>query len=312
MINPKIKNLLAKVGIRNKYDAERHALYKRLKKQLDAIESETDNSGTVIIVFSKDRAMQLDALLRSYYHYAVHPIPVRVLYHASSPEYRKSYSEVLDIYKDNPIFFREEEHFKNDLIEELRFLPCAKILFLVDDVLFKRKIDMREFTSINPRKCISSLRLGSHLKYAYTLERNQALPSFKKLVGHPEMLSWNWSKGDGDWEYPLSVDGNLFDTREIRILVEGLGFKAPNSFEEALQLLKPYFANRKGLCYPESVVVNNPCNKVQMENDNTYGEIGVEELDQKWAAGYRIDFEEFEGLRNISAHQELSYRFVKR
>ncbi|MFT5666010.1 MAG: hypothetical protein ACI9DK_000187 [Vicingaceae bacterium] len=304
-----IKALLANFGIRNKYDADRHSEYTKLKKKLEKSSSVKNTEVAKIVVFSKDRAMQLDALLRSYFHYTTNPVPVRILYHASSAEFSEGYKQLQNIFSEKQVEFVQEKKFKPDLIQLFNRLNCSKVIFMVDDLMFKRNIDFGQFTSIDTKQCVASLRLGNHLNYAYTLEEKQPLPKFEKIEN---LLSWSWQKAMGDWAYPLSVDGHLFDKEELEILVNELVYKAPNSFEEALQLMNPLFAKRRGLCFPTSVIVNNPCNKVQVENDNLFGEISIEQLNQKWLEGFRIEFEEHKDLKNTSAHQELRFNFVKR
>jgi hypothetical protein len=98
---------------------------------------------------------------------------------------------------------------------------------------------------------------------------------------------------------------------EFKVLVSQLDYKAPNSFEEALQVMWPLYSQRTGLCYKKSVVVNNPCNKVQVENENIAGNISIEELNEKYLDGFVIDFLEYQDIENKSAHQELPIQFIK-
>ena len=98
----------------------------------------------------------------------------------------------------------------------------------------------------------------------------------------------------------------------MKVLVEELEYKAPNSFEEALQLMNPLYSKRLGLCYKESVIINNPCNKVQLENNNIAGQVSIHELNDKWVEGLRINYKEYKGIANESAHQELLLSFIER
>jgi ubiquinone/menaquinone biosynthesis C-methylase UbiE len=70
--------------------------------------------------------------------------------------------------------------------------------------------------------------------------------------------------------------------------------------------------DRYGLCYTKSRIINIPCNKVQIENSNTYGDIDQEFLLKKWEAGYQIDFRKFYGFVNQSAHQNVDFTLVPR
>ncbi|MBL4707511.1 MAG: hypothetical protein JKY48_03615 [Flavobacteriales bacterium] len=307
-----IKKALAAIGIRNKYDNHRFRKFSELNRKIEQHTSFSNDSSAVIVIFSKDRAMQLDALLRSYFHFCKNTIPVYILYHASAEEFKNGYKELISSYKDKNVEFNEEQSFRNDLVRVFDRISASKILFLVDDLVFKNPLDLNTFTSIDTKKYVASLRMGKHLSFAYTLQKEQGLPKFNKSKKYPDMMSWSYRNSELDWAYPLSVDGHLFDFNELKIIVGELEFKAPNSFEEALQLMNPLFENRVGLCYEESIIVNNPCNKVQLENNNISGEMTIEELNNKWLSGYRIEFEKYKGILNNSAHQELTLEFVKR
>lgn len=308
-----IKNIAATFGIRSAYDEQRHRLYLSLKERIELAEkdaTELKKGSSCLIVFSKDRAMQLEALLRSFFFYVTHPGSVKVLFAASSPEHEKGYQKLIDQYTDR-VSFAKETNFRSDLIKLFDSVEEEKVLFMVDDIFFKSAVDFSDFEKIDPKHEVLSLRLGNHLSYAYTLQKEQPLPRFYETNGNSTLLSWRWKEGKYDWEYPLSVDGHLFNTYELKILVNELEYKAPNSFESALQVMDPLFLTRKGLCYSQSIIVNNPCNKVQEENDNIHGTVSIEELNDKWLSGYRIDFESYKGLKNKSAHEDLPLKFIK-
>lgn len=255
--------------------------------------------------------MQLDALLASYFHFVQDPSELVVLYHASSNIYKEAYDRLIENYGDFAIDFVEEKQFKDDLIALFEKIESSKVLFLVDDLMFKNKVNFQDFIAIDTNRYVPSLRMGQHLKKSYTTGNHQALPSFSKEGHLANMLSWDYFSAEYDWAYPLSVDGHLFNKREIKVFVDELEYKAPNSFEEALQLAKPFYKDRKGLCYEKSIIINNPCNKVQSENDNISGNLSIEELNQSYLNGFRINFKSVEGIENISAHQEVEVELIK-
>jgi len=314
MLKNIIKNIASKFGLvlLSAYDSKRQEKYLEITEQLAnslTVSYETDCS---IIIFSKDRAMQLDALLGSFFHFAKNPPALKIIYRASSNPFESAYDEVKTAYIANNVEFIKEQNFKADLTTALETINSSKVFFLVDDIIFKETVDFNYFEKIDPKKQILSLRLGKHLNFAYTLQKEQKLPDLSPSKEFNQLLSWDWNLAEYDWAYPLSVDGNLFDTSEVKIMVNHLNYKAPNSFEEALQLMTPLYAQRRGLCFEKSVIVNNPCNKVQTENPNVHGAITIEELNNKWLEGYRIDFKTFQGIENKSAHQELPLKFIKR
>ena len=314
MIKKSLKALARKFGLHliSDYDFQKRNMYLKVLERMLLSSKETCSSACSIIIFSKDRAMQLDALLRSMYHYSLNPPKVFVLYNSSNQLFDSAYQELISAHKHKEAHFIKEVNFNQDLKSLFLKVTTPKVLFLVDDLMFKNQVDFKRFSEVDTKLFVASLRMGNHLRFSYTLQREQKAPMFENNSEFQEMINWSYQQGELDWAYPLSVDGHLFDTQEMKVLVEELNYKAPNSFEEALQIMTPLFKKRTGVCFKESIIVNNPCNKVQVENNNIAGHISIEELNEKWLEGFRINFEEHKGLLNESAHQELGISFLKR
>jgi len=108
-----------------------------------------------------------------------------------------------------------------------------------------------------------------------------------------------------DWNYPLSVDGHFFARREMAAMAALISFDAPNSFENQLQIFRPWFLNRYGIGYKKSKIMNIPCNRVQTEVNNLSGNIDAAEMLAQWQQGYQIDYKKLFGMINESVHQEI-------
>jgi hypothetical protein len=265
------------------------------------------------IVFSKDRPLQLFALLSSYAELVRDPPPLHVLYRASDEAYRTAYEEAL---RASPAPLGEvilEGSFREDLLALLDGIEAQRVFFLVDDIVFVREVDLAPLVRLDPSRFVPSLRLGAHLSRSYTRGREQPLPPFQDgILDDPDLLCWRWRDGALDWGYPLSVDGHLFSTAEMRVLARTVGFSAPNSFEGALQDHLGRFADRLGVCHREARILNVPCNKVQGEFPNRFGAIDAATLLEVWQSGRRLDHRRLYGIVNESAHQEVELAFVSR
>jgi hypothetical protein len=274
---------------------------------------EASGASLEVIIFSKDRALQLHALLESiFYNFSV-PVPIHILYRASNEEQELSYREVAEVFAPNKVSFTRESQFRRDLLKLMQDIKSKKLIFLVDDIVFVEPLDILDFAQINTEEYVASLRLGDHLNFSYTTQQEQPLPAFVADAGlGQDKISWQWDKGQLDWHYPLSVDGHLFSVNEIKVMLPLLDFKAPNSLEEAMQILAPLYLKRKGIAYKKSRIVNIPCNKVQSENNNISEEVDIEFLLKKWQDGYKIDFLKIQKLRNTSAHQFVPFEYIKR
>ncbi len=265
------------------------------------------------IVFSRDRPLQLFALLSSYAELVRDPPPLHVLFLATGDAYRAAYDEVFRLSPAPLGRVIAERAFRDDLVALVNEVVAPRLFFLVDDIVFIREVDLAPLTALDAGRFVPSLRLGEHLRRAYTFDRDQPLPPFRRrAVRDPDLLCWRWKDGALDWGYPLSVDGNVFSTGEMRILARTLKFSAPNSFEAALQVHARRFRKRLGVCHREARVLNVPCARVQVEIDNRSGNVDPGELLEVWRSGRRLDHRRLYGIRNESAHQEVELVFVTR
>jgi len=263
-------------------------------------------------IFSKDRPLQLHALLSSIVSYCS-PLPsVLVLYRASNDKFRRCYGEVfkelsgrLDV-----LAVHEDYSFADHVRLMVDFIATPTIAFLVDDIVFIRPFDFKDLLPWSKRGYIPSLRLGFQTTYSYMTDSTQKLPPFRKKGG---FLTWSWGQGGLDWSYPLSVDGNLFDRQEIRRLLTQIKFHSPNTLEQSLQKFNPVFRRKTGICFFNPVLLNIPCNKVQSDFvGNRSGELDTHQLVKVWESGKRIYFEAFRDISTNSVHVELPLTFVPR
>lgn len=267
------------------------------------------------IVFSKDRALQLHALLSSYLEKVVSPVPLHILYHTSTPSHQKAYEEVIAIFLNKFSFIKQSSNnsFRDNLITLLDSVPAQKVFFLVDDVLFIEDFDVRDFAKFNTDKIVPSLRMGLNLKKCYPVQKEQPLPELISCADSDgDIIFWEWNQGIYDWSYPLSVDGHFFSTQEITAMTKLIRFSAPNTYEDQLQKFRRFFLIRMGVCYKKPKIVNIPCNKVQKENKNICGNTHQDYLLEQWLKGYQMDYRSLYGFSNISAHQEIPFEFIKR
>lgn len=268
------------------------------------------------IVFSKDRAMQLHALLDSYREMAEHGAVLRVLFACSSRRHARAYRELREMFEAEQVEFVKQPRwprFKNWVLAALRSLDADEVFFLVDDDIFVRSVDFADLAAIRPRECVFSLRLGTCLRRSYALDREQPLPPFRSEHPFgPEKLVWRWSEGTADWGYPLSLDGHVYDRRELIGMMEAFDFRGPNSLEGGLEAhFGDSFRERLGASYRDPVIVNIPANRVQDEVRNRHGGLHHDRLLELWERGYRIDRAPIRGIRPESCHLEIDFEFQK-
>lgn len=264
------------------------------------------------VVFSKDRAMQLHALLNSYFETKVGECEIVVIYKSSTEAHKQAYEEVANIFGTKIKFVEQGKYagFRECLEQTVSLLPKGKMFLLVDDIVFTETVDYHFLASLDVSDTVFSLRMGEHLNYSYVVDSSQPLP--KTVEVKDGYLTWQWSEGKLDWGYPLSVDGHIFSTSEVLLWIKYLEFSSPSSFEMALQKLKHIYRNKLGMSFRKSRIVNIPANKVQDEINNLHGAIHQEDLLQKWFDGLAIDHTQFRGWKNRSVHQEANFVYMKR
>lgn len=274
--------------------------------------SPADNT-CCLFVFSKDRPLQLYALLESYAEKSTNHIPVKVLFKASDSRFKMAYTEVqsLCLQLKIDVEFFEEKNFKTDLIYILSIIDFGKILFIVDDNIFIRSFDCSVFNIIDPIENLLSLRLGQSIEYSYTTQEKFSQPLFSQ-IDFEGLLSFEWGDAPFEWDYPFSLDGHLFSFAEIKFAATVCDYTGPNSFESALVNFSFIKLKRPGLCFPHSIILNLPINKTQNENDNIAGELSSEECLKIWNSGMKFNWQDLTGHIPKSCHEEHYLTLVRR
>lgn len=271
------------------------------------------------VVFSMDRALQLHALLFSYFALARNAVPITVLYRCSAPEHAVAYEDLRQLLQGHPVEFVHQDassEFRVHLLRILHAIDASRVFFLVDDDLFIESVDMADFMAADTAQEVASLRLGTSLRRSYVVDKDQPLPAFSpsrpEENGPTEKLRWRWQSGTLEWGYPLSLDGHLFDRGEFIAMAELIPFHSPNSLEANLQLFNRVFQLRDGVCYRNPIIVNVPCNVVQKDFPNRHGSLATHQLLEFWQQGLSIDYGRLRGLRPEATHQEIDLHFVPR
>jgi len=256
------------------------------------------------IIFSKDRGCQLELLLRSIKKYFKEwkEYSINVLYTYSNDDFGKGY----DITKKlHPEFnYKFEENFKIDLLSLIDENKKYTIFF-VDDIVFKEKFSIDDdkvklFDKDDNILCLS-LRLHPNLTYCY--------PARVRMIKPPldEYNRFKWIGKSGDYGYPMSLDGHLFRTSDIIDKFKKFNYYNPNTLESSLAMSpirKPLM-----LMYDKSIIINNPANKVQNFNNNVYGNISAKFINDQYLNGKKISLKSYDGVDNISCHQEIDIIF---
>ena len=270
---------------------------------------------TQIIIFTRDRPLQCDLLLKSMsLHLAKNEYDkddTLVLYSSSSEQYYDGYRACIRENKDFK-FFNEIGFYKN-LKDAISLLEKDYILFLTDDSIFVNKFSIKEIEdrmSHNHRLLSFSLRLGLNTKYCYSLSVSQGIPPYN--IVDDKFMVWDWKHALYDWSYPMEVSSSIMRTKHIKEIVDKHSFVNPNWLEWFMaQYAINFYKNfPQSMSYLKSVAFSSPINKVDPHNKNRASnnkEYSTENLLQKYLDGLRIDPENFSSTIPSAAHQEAYF-----
>jgi len=265
------------------------------------------------IIFSKDRALQLHALLSSYFEHVQDQVPIHILYRSSSAPHRKAYDEVFVLFNSGIQTVRRETDFREDLLGIMESMKSSKVMFLVDDILFINPIELGGFARLPSQIFVPSLRLGNQISFSYVYQKPLPLPIFiPDILDDNNKLCWIWEQGEMDWAFPLSLDGHIFSRQEIIIMIKNFGFSSPNSLERIMQQFEGIYKKRYGVCPLQSVIVNIPCNRVKADYDYHHGNIHQNFLLKKWEEGLQMNYEKLYHWNNQGVHEEIPIEFIPR
>ncbi|KAF0219373.1 MAG: hypothetical protein FD174_2072 [Geobacteraceae bacterium] len=273
----------------------------------------------LILIFSRDRALQLDATMHSLLLHCkdVKSADTRVLFTTTNPVHANQY-ELLkrEYHKFGFIQFVVENDFNRDTIDLLA--PCEHVLFLVDDNIFVADFSLCsivENLSRNPDALGFSLRLGTNTQYCYALDTPQPVPDFTRIS--ERILKFRWTDAEHDFGYPLEVSSSLYRTADLMPFLLTFPFRNPNTLEAEMSARKDYFSHKYPflLCPQTSLTFCNPINKVQnVALDNRAGsatEYTPESLAEMFMDGYRIDVKTYAGFIPNACHQEVGLKFMR-
>ncbi len=286
-----------------------------LKPRLEDWQQKLTTPPVVGLVFSKDRAMQLDATLHSFYVRCQDPqlVQMKVLYLATNEQLRRQYQVLQRDYPE--VTFVEEKNFKEQVLTLQN--NHQFVLFLVDDNLFVRDFSIQAIIdALNkyPDTLGFSLRLGWNTVYCYTQCCLQKVPPFEDIENGAIM--YDWTQAEQDFGYCLEISSSLYRIADLKILLQQLPYDHPNTLESVLSLQQGRFSHRgRLLCNKFTIAFCTPINRVQEICANDFGRIfsySIEELRDKFSQGYRIDVEKYKNYLPMACHEEVELHFVQR
>lgn len=228
------------------------------------------------IIFSRDRAAQLDLLLQSLEKNTMsgNTASTAVLWKASDDDYVRGYDRVQELWP--LVRFHYEQDFDTDFRAPLVFADSGYVTFLCDDDVLYRKVPA---------------------VYPADVMANEDVLTFSLRLKDPWEQPWTWHDlPRHDWGYPGSIDGHTFRVSDVLRMVEGQTIENPLMLEtilahrcDAFRWWRPYMA-----AYAEQALVGVPVNTVADDQRRPHGEFHSQPayaLNQRFLNGERIDLD---------------------
>lgn len=222
------------------------------------------------LIFTKDRPMQLDLLLRSIERFVKVPHYLSIVLHASD-------KRILDDYISlDQRYILDNSDFKKSVLQAVK-RPTKYICTMVDDDVFTR-----------------SLILDSRIDDPGVNCFNLHIPALGDGV-------WNWTVEGGDYGYPMTLSSTIWRSDYLIPLLKKYDYHHPNTLEDAL-----HYNNDRGRRYllaaERNPAVNVPDNRVQSTHPNVTNGGDASYLLDMFRRNRRINLEKV--VAYVNSHPE--------
>jgi hypothetical protein len=285
-----------------------------------------------VFIPSYNRPLQLHALLESIIlrDKAGLLSNIHVRYQGTTTALANSYVHV----KNNEAFRHID--FKNksdkglgyDMLEVMGNSKYKYFCVITDDSLFYRDFNL-EYSQLNylfnicdlnhfTFRCGLNTIIVDYINQEYKeYLKSSPLTDSDRTGCSPTERIFDWTKHTNHYGFPCALDGTLFNREHIlKYTLESVGVDFDYRKWECKvnELMRSKIEKPVAACFKESVLINSPNNMV---SDGPYcknGEVHkytVEELNNKYLAGEKIDIRAIDPNSIVSVQQELPLKFIK-
>ncbi|MBR3883920.1 MAG: hypothetical protein IKJ31_04095 [Bacteroidaceae bacterium] len=273
-----------------------------------------------IIIFSFNRALQLDTLVNSLISNWENPrYEIDILYNTTNIEFQKGYEILIKklsgyknirFHKENPIpdqwsfqelsnihnfiryfkygnKFKPKSNFRSLCIDIIKGSNSNNVMFMTDDAMFIRKVDITDNT-------LEWVNEGAKDRQ-YSLRCGVDMNSFNenKIEQNEHTLDWNFYEcaSNTNWGYPFSVDAHIYSKEVVLSLFKKYIFCNPNTLEGAInsQVYRKTLLGR-GKASDKPYLLSYPINMVQTVANNESLGVSCEMLNKMYLDGYTLNY----------------------
>jgi len=262
------------------------------------------------VIFSKDRACQLDLLLRSIKDNFQELKNAKILYLGTNKEFEKGYEIIKPLYPE--FEWIKETNFVVDVLKLFYSFKKEFIVNFVDDEIVIRNMPVQNALNFlrNPNVHCISLRMAPHINYCYTGNLVDPPPQFQKTEN---LYIWDWRKAqtpNGDWNYPSCINSHIYKTEEFIRYISVIQFQHPNGLEANFNNLRNNF-QQYNICFEKSKSINI-ANNLTQTGTNRHGNIlewQLDNMNKQLILGRRLSIKPFYNFENTLATFEKEYEW---
>jgi hypothetical protein len=266
------------------------------------------------LIFSKDRACQLDLLLRSVsdnFH-ELDKKNIRIIYKSSNDDFEKGYNNLISMYPE--IEWIKETHLITDIKKVVQTFNNELSLCLVDDEVVNSNMDISQGMKTllsNPTIHCMSLRMHLNINYTYT-SNTQSPPPSLLYDNTNNLIVWQWAdcKNSSDWGYPSCINSHLYRKDFFKNLIISANVSSVNELEG--------YINSKRNTFPKHILASfqsktiNIANNLTQSGNNRFNRderFSLENLNEKYLHNFRIVTNNIYNTKNTMATYEQDYEF---
>ena len=269
-----------------------------------------------ILIFSKERTLQLKSLLMSLMAFSEAGLDdICVLYQASEEiEYQR-------LTEQFPCRFVRQDAFYDDVMTLMVDSSREFVCFMVDDLIFRESFSWAKIQEVmhkNRNLDCFSLRLGRNI-------RDGKEPEFDRI--ETDMISWETAKGLGKvWNYFWELSSSVYRKSLVLDYLRKCSpdeISYPNPMESKYYVKRPSFlggisnswwsivgaGKRKNrmACYQRSRCFTIGVNRVAKRNAPDDGYVTSARLHKRFLDGYHIDFKCLSDINNTKPNTGTMY-----
>lgn len=285
------------------------------------------------IIFSYNRAMQLDYLLKSILdRFKIDNYSIAIIYHTTN-DHHKGYEFLKKKYKDYQFIkfherkegfdlgilpalncrthlkFFNQYHFKNKLRDNFKGLlegilkntSSEFVMFDTDDGFFNS-----DFT-LNPEVLNLIRNNKKQVSYRNYLGENiEGFPDYVKDCVSFKLWDYYNQTKITHWSYPFSVDGTIYNTKGLLSIIKKVAYHNPITLEDRVfHYVKRNKLLAIGLSPINSILNGTILNRVSVDTFNPALNIDINLLNQKLIEGYELELKFSEDKSQVNIVPEL-------